>query len=283
MYVARRTRVVPRRNWCCVSGLWGVGVERGGKAGTYCHCDLEVEHPYTSEEAHDDADTCRKVLCNVVRISDDDACDETSGSLQDDSQPHNPIIPIKETMLANTSSIMINHAAKESSEERIEAQLNISNPHALLVGTLLEQLLEVHARQARHNRRDEDRRDADRVVHQRVRRGQVVGDALVRGGALVERGAGGDVGGVLAKFVVGSGEEVVGDVAEEKGVDGGVRRGEGDDADAEGEDDERDPTFGTKGTAEKENTEYGCDENLYKTLVNFLILGCFFECVRKFP
>lgn len=65
---------------CCVSGLRGMGVLKGGE-GMYGHCDLEVEHPYTSEEAHDDTDTCRKVLCNVVRISDDDTCDETSGSL----------------------------------------------------------------------------------------------------------------------------------------------------------------------------------------------------------
>lgn len=171
-------------------------------------------------------------------------------------------------MLANTSSIMINHAAEKRSEERIEAQLHISNPHALLVRAFLEQLLEIHARQARHNRCDENRRDADRVVHQRVRRGQVVGDALVRGGALIERGAGGDVGGVLAEFVVGSREEVIGDVAEEKVIDGGVGGGEGDDADAEGEDNERDPALGTEGAAEEEDAEDGCDEDLYERLVS---------------
>lgn len=126
---------------------------------------MEVEHPDADEEADDDADACRKVLRDVIGISNDNTGNEATSSLQNDGGPHNPVIALEEAMLSNSSAILVDNSPKESCEQRIEAELHVPNPHASLGWALLQELLKVYTSQARNSRSNEHRSDANGVVH----------------------------------------------------------------------------------------------------------------------
>lgn len=62
---------------------------------------------------------------------------------------------------------------------------------------------------------------------------------------------------------------MVGHFVEEEGVAGCVGPGRGrerDDGDAKGEEDEREPAFGSQGAVEYQNAEYSCDYDLVGAL-----------------
>lgn len=237
---------------------------KGGDAWTYRHGDCKLERPDAHNKAYDDADARGKVLDNVVGVADDEAGNEAARGLQHDGGPDDGVVALEEAVLADARAVLPHDAAEEGGDERVEAELDVAHPDAGLRGALLEQLLEVDAREAGDDGGDDGGGDADRVVHERVRGRQVVGDALVRGGAArqVRVRAGHVRGRGHAELVLGAREVVVGDAVEEERVDGRAGRGERDDGDAQRQDDERDPALEAELPPQEEDAKDGSREDL---------------------
>lgn len=243
------------------------------KKKTHRRGHVKVKEEDAEHAANDNANAGSKVLGNVVGVVDADGGQQSSNCLEDNGSPNDAVVPVKEPVLRNLLTIVVDDTDEEGREKRIEGELNVASPNRHVGRGVLEHLLKVNTGHSRDDSSDQAGGQSSGVVHHQVSAILVLLDTLVCCRALGElrshafhtplcqlaRHIEGRASG-LAQLVDGSGEEVVAEVVDRQGVV--VRRRERDDGNAECEHDEGQPALDAQRAAKHNDAEESSSDDL---------------------